>query len=64
MPIWLRKFTFSTIKEFYEEEAKQIKEAKNPKGKGKTTNLLGPDGKLNIPNPSQSPQIPKKVSYK
>ncbi len=60
MPIWLRQFTFKNIKEFYEEEANQIKEAKNKKGKGKTTNLLNKDGKLNIPNPSS----PKKVSYK
>lgn len=64
MPIWLRKFTFSIIKEFYEEETRQIKEAKNPKGKGKTTNILGKDGKLNIPNPTQPSLSPKKVSYK
>jgi hypothetical protein len=60
MPIWLRQFTFKNIKEFYEEEAKQIKDSQNKKGKGKTTNLLNKEGKLNIPNPSS----PKKVSYK
>lgn len=26
MPIWLRKFTFSKIKEFYEAESKQVKD--------------------------------------
>ena len=60
MPIWLRQFTFKNIKEFYEEEANQIKESKNKSGKGKTTNLLSKNGKLNIPNPTS----PKKVSYK
>ena len=62
MPIWLRLFTFKKIKEFYEEESRQIKDAQNTsKSKGKTTNALGADGKLNIP---ASVASPKKVSYK
>lgn len=60
MPIWLRKFTFKKIKDYYEEENRQIKEAQN-KGKGNTVNALGPDGKLNIP---ASVAASKKVSYK
>jgi hypothetical protein len=30
MPIWLRKFTFNKIKEFYEQEAESHKKAQNP----------------------------------
>lgn len=30
MPIWLRKFTFNKIKEFYEKEAETAQKAQNP----------------------------------
>lgn len=30
MPIWLRKFTFNKIREFYEQEAEAHKKAQNP----------------------------------
>jgi hypothetical protein len=30
MPIWLRKFTFNKIKEFYEKEAEATQKAQNP----------------------------------
>jgi len=30
MPIWLRKFTFNKIKEFYEQEAESYKKSQNP----------------------------------
>ena len=43
MPIWLRTYTFSEIKKFYEEE----KKAMEPKSKKGTTTLVTPDGKVN-----------------
>ncbi len=30
MPIWLRKFTFNKIREFYEKEAEATQKAQNP----------------------------------
>ena len=62
MPIWLRKFTFKEIKDFYEEEKKEYEKSTK---KGNTTNLLDSSGKL---NPSKLPQFSKgfkpKTSYK
>lgn len=46
MPIWLRKFTFSEINNYYKEENKKAKEAYE--GKGKQT-LVNSDGKINAP---------------
>jgi hypothetical protein len=46
MPIWLRKFTFSEIDNYYKEENKKAKEAYE--GKGKQT-LVNSDGKINAP---------------
>ena len=43
MPIWLRTYTFSEIKKFYEEE----KKAMEPKNKPGRTTLVTPDGKVN-----------------
>ena len=43
MPIWLRTYTFSEIKKFYEKE----KEAMEPKNKPGRTTLVTPDGKVN-----------------
>ena len=43
MPIWLRTYTFSEIKKFYEEE----KKASQPAAKKGTTSLVTPDGKVN-----------------
>lgn len=45
MPIWLRKFTFKQIKDFYEEEKKQMEEAKG----GNSQTLVGTDGKVKAP---------------
>ena len=45
MPIWLRKFTFKEIKEFYEEEKQQYEKSKN---NGSQT-LVGTDGKVKSP---------------
>ena len=45
MPVWLRKFTFKQIADFYEEKnAAQ----KNEMSAGKTS-LVGEDGKVNAP---------------
>ena len=44
MPIWLRKFTFKQIKDFYDEEKKQMEEAKQ----GGSQTLVGTDGKVLI----------------
>jgi hypothetical protein len=46
MPIWLRKFTFSEIKKWYDEE-KKVNETAS-KGKNQTS-LVNPDGKVNVP---------------
>ena len=43
MPIWLRTYTFSEIKKYYEEE----KKASQPEAKKGTTSLVTPDGKVN-----------------
>ena len=46
MPLWLRKFTFSEIKKFYDTEAKANSQA--TKGKNQS-NLVNPDGTVNVP---------------
>ena len=46
MPIWLRKFTFKEIQDFYSEEKKQ--HDASTKGKGQST-LVNKDGKVNAP---------------
>lgn len=43
MPIWLRSYTFSEIKKYYEDE----KKASQPASKNGTTSLVTPDGKVN-----------------
>jgi hypothetical protein len=47
MPIWLRKYTFNEIKNFYSEEKKATESASSG-GKG-AKNLVNPDGKVNTP---------------
>jgi len=46
MPIWLRKFTFKQIADFYEEE-KQASEGKSSSGGNKT--VVNSDGTINTP---------------
>ena len=59
MPLWLRKFTFKEINDFYEEQNKQMK---NQTGKG-TKSLVNPDGKINVPEfKKASAQYQKKTS--
>ena len=46
MPIWLRTFTFSKIKDYYEEENRQAKQAQ---GKGGSSKSITTDGKVTSP---------------
>ena len=47
MPIWLRRFTFNKINEFYKEENNQMEKAQNG---GKSKNLIDPSSKVNTPD--------------
>ena len=47
MPIWLRRFTFNKINEFYKVENNQIEKTQNG---GKSKNLIDPSGKVNTPD--------------
>lgn len=47
MPIWLRKYTFKLISDFYKEEKESIQKAKDGKGK---KSLINSDGKVSTPN--------------
>lgn len=48
MPIWLRRFTFNEIQNFYKEESDQVQNAQNG-GNGKKT-LVDSTGKINTPD--------------
>ena len=62
MPIWLRKFTFSEIQKWYEEEKKSYEKAQ--KGDSSKT-LISPDGKVNTPEfMKASTDYKGKTSYK
>lgn len=56
MPIWLRRFTYSKIKDFY-------KEKNNPDKNSKSTKLIDKDGNVNIPSVAQK-AVKKKSTYK
>lgn len=58
MPIWLRKFTFSTLQAHYKEEQDAIEESKNQNQNKQTA--IGPDGKIN----PQSFKKPTKSNYR
>ena len=63
MPIWLRKFTYSEINNYYEEEKKSIENAKS--GKKGTKTLISSDGKVNTPEFLKASKDYKgKTSYK
>lgn len=47
MPIWLRKYTFKLIKDFYEEEKESIKASQQGKDK---QSLINTEGKVSTPN--------------
>jgi len=61
MPVWLRKFTFKNIQDYYDSE--KIKEnASQTSGK---TSLVGEDGKVNVPAfKNASKPYQNKSSYK
>ena len=58
MPIWLRRFTFKEIQEFYEKEQESYKKA-NQKG---TSTLIDSSGKVNKPQFANT--SPKRPSFK
>jgi len=58
MPIWLRKFTHNTIREFYEKEKEEYDKAAN---KSKTVNA---DSKIDRPGISQKPTYSTRASKK
>lgn len=63
MPLWLRKYTFSEIKNYNEEANKQIEEAKS--GKKGQKNLINADGTVNTPEFMKASQDYKgKTGYK
>jgi|TARA_R110001632_G_scaffold99106_1_gene205806 hypothetical protein len=63
MPIWLRKFTFSEINNYYSDEKKEYENAKNGSKGNKT--LVSADGKVNTPAFAQESKAYKgKTSYK
>lgn len=55
MPIWLRKYTFSLIRDHYDEEKKNVESANQPKGQ---QNLVDGSGKVS------PPQFKQQTSYK
>jgi len=63
MPIWLRRFIFSEIDNYYKKEAKEMENAKSG-GKGQKT-LVSADGKVNTPEFLKTTKAYKgKTSYK
>jgi hypothetical protein len=62
MPIWLRKFTFNKMNEFYEKEQAEYKKASN---KGEMVTANKPLAKPNIPDSANAkPTYASKVSRK
>jgi hypothetical protein len=58
MPIWLRKFTYNNIREFYEKEKEEYDKAMN---KSKTITNTTPIAKPAIPqNPTYNTKASKK----
>ena len=47
MPLWLRKYTFHQINEFYTKENENVENAN--KGKGQS-NVIDSEGKVNTPD--------------
>ena len=60
MPIWLRKYTFKEISDFYEEEKKQYEKSS---GKNSST-IMDSSGKILPKNIPASPASKGKTSYK
>jgi hypothetical protein len=62
MPIWLRRFTFEKIKEFYEKEREEAEKQNNMlKNKsGKDINRPNISSPSNTPKPTYVAKAPKK----
>ena len=61
MPIWLRRFTFNKLQEYYKKQEEQIETSKN----GGKTNLVDPSGKVNTPEfLKASEQYKRPAKYK
>jgi hypothetical protein len=59
MPIWLRKFTFSEISEFYKAENESYKKSTN----SKTSSLMDSSGKVNSPEFIKNSQKSNQPNY-
>lgn len=55
MPLWLRKFTYNKIKDYYDKQAEQHNKSHQ---KANTKNMVDSGGKVN------APQFLNKTSYK
>jgi|TARA_R100001443_G_scaffold62934_2_gene72879 hypothetical protein len=63
MPIWLRKFTWKELDDYYKASDKKIKEA--TEGKKGQTNMINSDGTVNVPEFAKASKSYKgKSSYK
>tara|TARA_R110001583_G_scaffold120690_1_gene271974 strand:+ start:120 stop:461 length:342 start_codon:yes stop_codon:yes gene_type:complete len=63
MPVWLRKFTFHEIMQYYKKESKEIKQSSKSQNGEKT--LIDSSGKINTPNFKEASKNYKKpASYK
>ena len=50
MPLWLRKFTYAKIKDHYDKQSEIMKKRTSNPNK---TDIIGKDGKINIPTSMQ-----------
>ena len=61
MPIWLRRFTFNKVQDFYKKQSEQV----NSQTKKGEKTLVDPTGKVNTPNFLEASKNYKKpASYK
>lgn len=61
MPIWLRRFTFNKLQDYYKKQEEQIESSKN----GGKTSLVDPSGKVNTPEfLKASEQYKRPAKYK
>lgn len=61
MPIWLRKFTFTQIQNYYKEEKESIEKKSNSGGK---QTVINADGTINKNNtPKSLPNVKKPIKY-
>ena len=65
LPVWLRKYIYKEITDFYSEEKKAYENAKSGKKGGNTKTLVSSDGKINTPEfLKASKEYKGKTSYK